>query len=137
MDNDTKIFTRRDLHELSKENTVLKKLMEDFKAYKKGFSIECFGRDAPLHRPKPSAELAELMHVHLLSNPKSQIINVAKITDPYRLTSDSFLIYTRGFFNGNYHYIIDYIENDAHKKVENMKYMRWLIEQAEYFRSSK
>jgi len=48
--------------------------------------------------------LAELMHVHLLENPKSQFINVAKITDPYRLTSDSFLIYTKGFFNSNYYY---------------------------------
>ncbi len=36
-----------------------------------------------------------------------------------------------------YGYIIDYIENDAHEKVENMNYMRWLIEQAEHFRNSK
>jgi len=35
MNNDIKVFTRKDLHEHSKENTNLRKLIEDFKAYKK------------------------------------------------------------------------------------------------------
>ena len=42
--------------------------------------------------------LAELMHIHLLENPKSQFINVARITDPYRLTSDRFFDIHKGSF---------------------------------------
>lgn len=136
-DSDVKVFTRRNLHELSKRNTQLQKIIEDFKAYKEGYRVKSFGRDAPFHRPKPSAELAELMHVHLMNNPKAQILDVAKVTDPYYLTSDSFLVYSKGFFNPKHYYIIDYIEKDAHTKVEDMNYMRWLVEQAEFFRKSK
>ncbi|WP_353939478.1 type II toxin-antitoxin system YafO family toxin [Saccharophagus degradans] len=68
---------------------------------------------------------------------KAQILDVAKVTDPYYLTSDSFLVYSKGFFNPKHYYIIDYIEKDAHTKVEDMNYMRWLVEQAEFFRKSK
>lgn len=136
-DSDIKVFTRRSLHELSKNNKQLKDIIKDFKAYKEGYKVKSFGRDAPFHRPKPAAELAELMHVHLMNHPKSKILTAAKITDPYYLTSDSFLIYSKGFFNPKYYYIIDYLEKEAHSKVEDMDYMRWLIKQAESFRKTK
>ncbi|MGI9280054.1 MAG: type II toxin-antitoxin system YafO family toxin [Endozoicomonas sp.] len=136
-DEDVKIYTRRTLHELSRENKQLQKIIEDFKAYKKGYRVRSFGRDAPFHRPKPSAELAELMHVHLMHSPKAQLLDVVKVSDPYYQTSDSFLIYSKGFFNPEHYYIIDYIEKDAHAKVEDMNYMRWLIDQAESFRKSR
>ena len=136
-DEEVKVFTRKSLHEQSKENKQLKKIIDDFKAYKKGAHVKSFGRDAPFHRPRPSAELAELMHIHLLRNPKSQLIDAVKITDPYYLKSNSFLIYSRGFLNKNYYYILDYLEKDAHQKVEDMDYMRWLVDQAEIFRKSK
>ena len=129
-----KFFLRKPLQEASKVNKALKKIIEDFKAYKNGAKTPAFGREAPFHNPKPATEQAELMHIHLLSDAQIKHLRVAKINASYRKTSDSFLIYTSGFFNSNQFYIIDYIEEYAHTKTRDMDYMRWLITQAESFR---
>ena len=134
MDKDFKFFVRKQLQEISKENKLLKRIVEDFKAYKKGAKTPAFGREAPFHDPKPSAEEAELMHIHVLGEGQIKQFKIAKINTPYRKTSDSFLVYTTGFLNINYFYIIDYIEKGAHSKTRDMDYMRWLINQAESFR---
>ena len=135
-DRDLKFFVRKPLQEASKVNAALKKVIEDFKAYKKGFHTPAFGREAPFHDPRPAAEQAELMHIHLLSNKQIKHLRVAKINSSYRKTSDSFLVYTVGFLSSNKFYLIDYIENGAHSKTKDMDYMRWLISQAESFRKS-
>lgn len=137
MENKTKVFVRKNLHETSKENKLLRSVIEDFKAYKQGTSLQVFGRDAPMHHPKPAAEMAEIWHAHIMKNPKTQLIEMAAVKTPYKRTSDRFLMYTRGFFNTSYYYVIDYIDRGAHTKVNDMDYMRWLIDEAENFRKSK
>ena len=133
-DNEVKVFVRKDLHEISKTDTILRNVIEDFRAYKQGARLQVFGRDAALTRPRPAAEMAELFHAHVLRNPKSQLIEMARLKNPYRRTSDRFLIYTRGFFNSKHYYVLDYLNDNAHKKVDDMTYMHWLIDEAESFR---
>lgn len=66
MEEENKVFLRADLQNAYRTNADFKKLIDDFKAHLNGRYISCFGRKTPFHRPRPDAELAELMHIHIL-----------------------------------------------------------------------
>lgn len=134
---DIKVFCIKEINELKKVDPLVKKVIEDFTAYQEGNYISYFGRNAPIHQPKPDAELAGLMHLHLLSQDKYKDLNVLRFKDRYGLTGDSFLMYTTGFLNPNHYCILDYIRKDAHEKVRDLDYVRGLIAIAEKFRKSR
>ena len=122
------LYIQASLNEERKHNKDLDALIKDFKEYKAGKRVRCFGKDVPYHRPKPMAENAGLRHVHVLNKIKS--VNLS-------FTSDSVLIYTEGATNINTFYIIDFIADGAHEKANNFEYMGWIIDKAEAFRNVK
>lgn len=132
---DVKVYCLQEINDARKTDTLLNKAIADFTAFKKGEFVSYFGRNAPIHHPKPAAELAGLMHLHILSKNKYKDLNVLRFRDRYGLTGDSFLIYTSGFLNPNYYCILDYVKNNAHTKINDLDYVRYLIDRAESFRS--
>lgn len=125
-----RVFVRDSLNEERKRNKDLDLLIRDFKKYKEGHRIPYFGKEVPYHEPRPYAEDAGLMHLHILDKVKAVSFRTGN-------TSDSALIYTEGAITLNTFYIIDFLENGAHAEARKPEYMSWLINAAEAFRNVK
>ena len=65
------LFVEASLNGERQHNKDLDLLIKDFKKYKEGGAVRTFGKDVPYHRPRPMAENAGLMHVHVLKKIKS------------------------------------------------------------------
>lgn len=124
------LFVQAALNEERKFNKDLDLLIKDFKRYKSGLRINCFGKDVPYHRPKPMAENAGVKHVHVLDKVKYLRFAAGD-------TSDSVIVYTEGATSVNTYYIIDFIADGAHEKGRDKGYMEWVIKKAEEFRNVK
>ncbi len=127
----SKVFVSSNFRE-SCEPDQLDKLISDFKSYKLcGEKPEIFGRDAPYEFPS-SVRQAELQHIHVKDS-SSKRWNLEKL-DFYK-TSDSSLIYCKGFMNSNYYCLLGFLVNAHLTCRRNPTYLLHLAEIAEGFRS--
>ncbi|WP_226916264.1 hypothetical protein [Pseudoalteromonas undina] len=53
---DVTLFVQAALNDERKHNKDLDLLIKDFKRYKAGNRVNCFGKDVPYHKPSPMAE---------------------------------------------------------------------------------
>ncbi|MCS6236182.1 hypothetical protein G3495_13760 [Shewanella baltica] len=124
------LFVQAALNEERVHNKDLDLLIKDFKRYKAGHRVNCFGKDVPYHKPQPMAENAGIKHVHVLDKVNYLSLGAGN-------TSDSVIVYTEGATSVNTFYIIDFIADGAHKQGRDKEYMEWVISKAEDFRNVK
>lgn len=127
---DVTLFVQAALNDERKHNKDLDLLIKDFKRYKAGNRVNCFGKDVPYHKSSPMAENAGIKHVHILDRVKYLSLGSGN-------TSDSVIVYTEGATSVNTYYIIDFIADGAHEKGRDKDYIEWVIQKAEDFRGVK
>lgn len=144
---EVKVFIHQALEEERKVNSFLQSLIEDFKAYKKGDFIPYFGRDAQYMTPNTVRD-ANILHIHILhqsskafqrqqaaigrGNPLEQF---GLRCDMDRPEFDRALVYTTGYYNENYYYILDFFSKNAHELASSNSVMNELVKRAINFRN--
>lgn len=99
------------------------------------------GLDAPLERPT-QAMMADLNHIHMY-DPSECCKNQWTYGDfprnrrekqPYKRTSDKWLLYTRGMWDSEKYHVLGLVDPDAHAKCRSMAFVGTYIDAAEQFR---
>ncbi|WP_338849212.1 type II toxin-antitoxin system YafO family toxin [Massilia sp. W12] len=111
---------------------LLKDITARFIAYKRhGIRHETFGDDRPYFRPE-SIRDTDLRHIHIRdASSKNWDLRYIRLEDK---TSDTALIYTRGYLNPGYYLLISFLK-DAHRHYGGTEqYIRAMAEIARKFR---
>ena len=104
---------------------------KQFKLYKEtGTPPLRFGKDASYSWPSTAVD-AELRHIHVTDLPAPWV----QSTPQENRTTDSHLIYTRGYFHQDNYLILAFLALDAHASAEKVTFMASLADIAEQFRS--
>ena len=86
------------------------------------------GKDVRYSRPE-GIEDSELHHVHIYVDGVS-----CKDTWKYSKTSNSYIVYTFGFFEEDHYHVVAFLDEKAHEKCRNDSFMRDLKKVADNFR---
>lgn len=111
----------------------LENLEKDFRAYKSEHRTpETFGRDERYDHPHtlPVIKAEEVRHIHLAD--ADTLWQHARLQ--YNKTSDSHLVYCRGFHNNNCYLLMAVLSPDAHQQAKDNACMYNLGKMAETFR---
>lgn len=128
---DIKVFVSLNLRETC-EKERLSTLVRDFKKYKiDGIRPAMFGRDAPYEFPVSVAQ-ADMHHIHI-KDKTSRNWHMQKL-DFYK-TSDTALIYCRGFIHTHNYCLLGFIVEAHERYKSDPMYLISLAEEAERFRA--
>lgn len=120
-----KIFIHKRLRETF-DPELLSKIRDQFLEYKeKNIRPKNFGRDVPYDRPQ-SVKDSNLWHIHLRDSSSGDWGRAWMRV--YDMTSNTAIIYTRGFKDKNSYLIISIIENAHTYYGGNEKYIRAMAE---------
>lgn len=111
----------------------LEALKEDFRQYKEsGVPPSNFGRDAEYNHPNtlPSVRQEKIAHIHMEEPNQPWSVNAVQFSK----TSDTHLIYCRGFLDENCYLLMALLAPDAHAQALNRTIMYNLGEMASKFR---
>ena len=117
------------------EGLDLAALKKDFKQYKDtNIPPSNFGRDAEYNHPNtlPSVRQEKVAHIHLEEPDKPWDVHAVQ----FNKTSDTHLVYCRGFHDENCYLLMALLTPDAHEQARNRTIMYKLAKMAEKFRNN-
>ncbi|WP_345868100.1 type II toxin-antitoxin system YafO family toxin [Shewanella algae] len=97
------------------------------------------GKDAPFFRPDNVSE-HEVHHIHMFVQGITDPQNWSGAYNPNKRTSDSYLVYTYGYFEESSYRVLGFVEKDAHQKCrtnqDGYRLVRDFMYAADKFRKS-